>query len=210
MSTLVCLRHGETDFNRRSVVQGQLDVPLNENGRRQVQRAAARFTGQRFEAVYASDLLRARESAAIIAGALGLEPRAWAELREQHLGEWQGRPWPEVRELWREGVSASGDLANDQFRPPGGETYAEMFARVFAAFTRIADAHPKGAALVVTHGGVKKVMVYHTLGLAFSQPRRFDATNGGVSIFHREGGQWLLGCLNDTSHLAGLDNMRIV
>src|SRR5512140_799505 len=87
------VRHGETDWNRRGLCQGQADIPLNETGLAQARQTAAmlRQAGQKFAAIYSSPLMRARRTAEETAGALGLEVCFDARLGEIHQGEWQGK-----------------------------------------------------------------------------------------------------------------------
>lgn len=136
MTTLLLARHGETDWNRDGRWQGHADPPLNDAGRAQARALAASLAGEPLDVVYSSDLLRARETAEILAAALALPLVDDPGLREMDVGSWSGLTRAEI-----------GDLPYD------GETKDAHRARVAAAVRRIARAHPEGRVLVVTHGG---------------------------------------------------------
>ena len=148
---ILLARHGQTDYNappRR--VQGRLDPPLNELGREQARALAEEASRHPIAALWSSHQLRARETAAIVGAAIGLEPRVDERLAEADWGEWQdrlvddiAREQPELWERW---------LASDPgWRFPGGESLEEHMDRTWAALDDIAA---EGVlALVVCHGG---------------------------------------------------------
>jgi broad specificity phosphatase PhoE len=142
-TTLILVRHGETDWNRDRRIQGHTDVPLNEAGREQSRRLAETLDG-RFVAIYSSDLSRAVETASILAAPLGLAVQVKSDLRERHFGTWEGLTDAVVLERFPEARGGSwGD----------GETTDEMAARVVSALREIAAVHAGETVLVVTHGG---------------------------------------------------------
>jgi broad specificity phosphatase PhoE len=136
MTTLLLVRHGETDWNAAGRLQGHTDRPLNEYGRRQARELAERFAGDGIAAVYASDLARARETAEIVAGRLGLEVVLDPDLREKNWGNWEGL--------------TADERAVVEFE---GESTEEHRERVLRAVRRIVAAHPEERVVVVTHGG---------------------------------------------------------
>jgi alpha-ribazole phosphatase len=151
MTKLCLIRHGQTDWNLEGRYQGQSDVPLNETGRAQACALAGKLAGHSFDAVYASDLSRARETAEIVAAALHMPVRLETRLREINQGEWEGQLVDDIKaryaDLWQQ---RSADPAS--IRPPQGETVGEVAARVSAALEEISRAHPQGSVLVVSHG----------------------------------------------------------
>jgi probable phosphoglycerate mutase len=203
---LYLVRHGETDENKNQIFQGQHGTALNEAGRAQASRLAARFARERFAALYSSDLPRARETADILGAALGLPPALDADLREIFLGTWQGlsfaqiaAQFPDEWKAWREGAP---DL-----RRGGGETYAELAVRITRAIGRIADAHAGGTALIVSHGAALKTFAGEVLGMSPGSLlwlRSFRVQgNTGVSVVEREDdGRFRMVVWNDTAHLA--------
>jgi broad specificity phosphatase PhoE len=143
MTTLLLVRHGETDWNAAGRLQGQTDRPLNEYGRRQAHELAAQLDGDGIAAIYSSDLVRARDTAEIVASRLGLPVDIDAGLREKDWGTWEGLTGAE-----RDRVEFVGEST---------EAHAE---RVLRALRRIAERHPGERVLVVTHGGsMRRVQV---------------------------------------------------
>lgn len=146
MRTVVLVRHGETDWNVEGRYTGQADVPLNARGREQACRLAADLARESFDAVYTSDLSRARETADILASRLGLDVLVEPDLREIDVGCYEG--------LTRE---------QRQGRAWDGEARDEHAARVLGALERIAERH-HGRILVVVHGVCMR-RVQESLGL---------------------------------------------
>jgi probable phosphoglycerate mutase len=159
------VRHGQSEWNAVGRWQGQADPPLSDLGRAQA-RAAAHSLGA-LDAVYASDLQRATETAVIIATQLGIGPVVLdADLRERDAGEWSGLTREEIHDRY------PGYLPDDRHRafapdggapkrPPGWEADGELLARVLAALERIHASVPDGDVLAVTHGGVIYVLEDH-------------------------------------------------
>lgn len=152
--TLIYLvRHGQTTWNIERRFQGQLDVPLSEEGMRQAEAVAAWLGNQPipFGAIYTSDLLRAKQTAEAIGKRLGLEPEPVRDLREIHVGDWQGMLSTEIEsrypgqlERWRN--------ESHLFRIPGGETVQEVQARMLAWYAEAIRARRGQAIVVVSHG----------------------------------------------------------
>jgi probable phosphoglycerate mutase len=150
MTRVLLVRHGQSEWNADGRWQGQADPPLTDLGRAQAQHAA-RALGT-VDAIVASDLLRAADTAVILAGALGVGPVVVEpDLRERHAGEWQGLTRPEIEAGW------PGYL-DDHRRPDGWEPDDALLARATAALGRIHDLVPDGEAIAVTHGGLVYVL----------------------------------------------------
>jgi broad specificity phosphatase PhoE len=149
-TSFVLVRHGETDWNRQGRSLGQTDVPLNATGRRQAAESAGALAGERFDAVYSSDLARAMETAVTIAGPHGLSVRPDPGLREVDLGEWAGLTDAEIATRfpgrWRRWTAGEGTGWT------AGEPYEAMSERVCERLTELARAQP-GHVLVVGHKG---------------------------------------------------------
>ena len=169
-SRVLLVRHGQSEWNAVGRWQGQADPPLSDLGRAQA-RAAAQSLGA-LDAMFALDLLRATETAAIIAAQLGVGPVILdAELRERDAGEWSGLTRDEIHERY------PGYLPDDRHRafapdggspkrPPGWEADAVLLERVLRALGRVHESVPDGDVLAVTHGGVIYVLEGH-LGEGF-------------------------------------------
>jgi broad specificity phosphatase PhoE len=144
MTEILLARHGETDWNLENRVQGHTDRPLNDTGLEQARALADRLARETLVGVYASDLVRARDTAAIAASAHGLDVTLDPDLREKNFGSWEGLTAVEIEERFPDAVRGRwGD----------GETSEAMAERAIAAIDRIRALHPAGPVLVVSHGG---------------------------------------------------------
>jgi broad specificity phosphatase PhoE len=152
---ILLARHGQTAYNRELRFQGHLPVPLDETGRAQA-RELAQLAAARGDiaALWCSPLARARETADVVAAALGLEPREDARFAETETGDWTDRPFAEVNDEDPDGFAAFV-RSDPRFRFPGGESFAEQATRVAAGLQDVrAGALP---ALVVCHRGVMRI-----------------------------------------------------
>lgn len=169
--TLVLLaRHGQTDWNAAGRWQGHADRPLSAAGTRQARELAERLRGYPLDAVYASDLRRALETAAAVAARQGLAVTALPELREVDTGSWTGLTRPDAQRRFPEEFArweATGEPGWE-----GGESYDDLSARVVPAVERIGEAHPGGRVLVVAHAGVVRAVHARVLGLDPASYRR--------------------------------------
>jgi probable phosphoglycerate mutase len=150
MTTILLARHGQTDWNLDRRWQGHADRPLNETGRAESRALASSLAGSGLEALFSSDLARARETAEIVAEVLGLEVQIEPGLREVDVGEWSGLTPAEVAAQFPDGYRrrAEGGTGWEH-----GELFEAMSARVVGSVLSLAAGHPEGRVLVVTHGG---------------------------------------------------------
>jgi broad specificity phosphatase PhoE len=174
---ILLARHGQTDFNAPPVrIQGSLDPPLNATGFAQARELAERVAGEELRALYASDMLRARQTAEIVAERVGLEPVIEPRVRECDWGSWEGRLVDDIAreepERWHAWLAGGAS-----FRFPAGESLAEHMARTSAALAAVAAGD--APALVVCHGGTIRV------ALASRDPRGL----GAYHEFHPRNGQ---------------------
>jgi 2,3-bisphosphoglycerate-dependent phosphoglycerate mutase len=151
VTTLLLVRHGETDWNADGRLQGHTDRPLSDYGRRQAAQLADALAGEELDAIYASDLARARETAEIVGERLHLPVELEPDLREKDWGTWEGLTSTE---------RVSVELV--------GESTERHRERMLRALERIAARHPHGRVLVVTHGGSMRRV--QTVALGFAMP----------------------------------------
>lgn len=195
--TLLFVRHGESEGNLRRIMQGWLDLPLSDLGRRQAEVVARRVVNARATRLYASPLLRAWQTGERIAEATGLPLEAAEGFREYGYGEAQGLTWNEA--VARFGIG-TGDWGNGKV--PGEEGASVFHARVTAAFDELAERHRDDVAIVVSHGGTIARLVVHVLGapvnayLPFATPR-----NVSITAFAWDRDRIVLAGLNDACHL---------
>lgn len=159
MATLLLARHGETDWNAERRWQGHTDVPLNGRGREQAHALAEELADEPLASIYSSDLLRAHETARIVAERKTMDVIVDPGLRETNLGAWEGLTSDEIEvrfpddwRIWSEGGVPVGR---------GGETPSQARERVVEAAHRIALAHVGEQVLVVAHGGVLRHLALH-------------------------------------------------
>jgi 2,3-bisphosphoglycerate-dependent phosphoglycerate mutase len=199
---VLLIRHGESeayvDGTPFPLVDGHGDPALSAEGAQQAQRLAARLAGAGIGAIYVTTLRRTVQTAAPLARALGLAPRVEPDLREVHLGEWEGGRYrkmvaerhPTVLRAWQE---ERWDVI------PGAEPADAFAARVRAAVERLAQAHPGQRVAVFTHGGVIGQVLAAAAG---SRPFAFiTSDNASISRLVLADGRWLIRGFNDTAHL---------
>jgi len=201
MTRILLARHGETDWNREGRWQGHLDRSLNDLGREQARALGAHLARIGVDALYSSDLARARETAAAVELATGLEATIEPELREVDVGEWAGRTRAEARErdpAWYEEWAAGAVVG---YR--GGETYLQLHDRSVRAFQRIlAAGDGRGTVVVVCHGGNIRAIVSEVVGLGPSERWRIASTeNCSLTAIERRQTGLTLVSFNESGHL---------
>jgi probable phosphoglycerate mutase len=200
VTRIVAIRHGETAWNVETRIQGQLDVGLNDRGRWQAQRLSQALAEERLDAIFASDLQRARDTARAIAEATGLPLRSDEALRERGFGEFEGLTYAEIDERFPESARRWRQRDAD-FAPPGGESLVVFQARAVAALTAIARRHRGRHVAIVTHGGVLDVLYRAASRIPLQAPRTWQLGNASLNrVLHGEQGFVLVGWA-DTFHL---------
>ncbi len=202
------IRHGETAWNAEGRVQGQTDVPLSAVGEAQARALVAALAGERFSAIYASDLARVRQTAAPLARVLGLAPRLEAALRERHYGKFEALTYAEARDR------LPGDYA--RFRAKdldydfgSGESLRRFNDRSIAAISAIAARHTGQTVLVFTHGGVLEMLRRHALGIGLIAPRDFEIPNAAINWIEIGSDAWHVQAWAERGHLdAALDDLQ--
>jgi broad specificity phosphatase PhoE len=169
VTTIFLARHGESDWNAANRFQGHSDRPLTDLGRRQAEALADAVGREKVDAIYSSPLIRALETARIVGARTGLGVLEDADLREVDTGGWSGLSRQEVQERFPEGFErwVSGGAGWED-----GESYEEMAERTLRAVTRIAEAHPGGRVLVVSHGGPIRAIQAAASGMDIHEYRR--------------------------------------
>ncbi|MEH2289832.1 histidine phosphatase family protein [Nostoc sp.] len=206
---LLLVRHGETDWNRQTRFQGQIDVPLNDNGRQQSQKAGEFLQEVAIGKAYSSTMLRPKETAEII---LKQHPNVKLELqdglREISHGLWEGKLETEI-ELEFPGELQRWRTIPMQVQMPEGENLQQVWERSVAAWQSIVQAASNNqfkTVLVVAHDATNKTLLCHILGLSLENFWSFRQGNGAVSVIDYTAGidgLPILQAMNITTHLSG-------
>ena len=204
MTLLTVIRHGETDWNRQHRFQGQIDVPLNALGREQARRLGQRLAAEPIDALIASDLQRARQTAQALVDAQGRIVQIEPLWREQGFGILEGLDVPTIRHqhagLWAQWLRHEADYS----LPQGGESNTNFHARTLAALQALLAAHAGQRVVVVTHGGVLDMLWRSAHGLSLSGPRECEIPNTGINRLRWAGGRLHIDVWADAAHLDGL------
>lgn len=203
---ILAIRHGETAWNVDTRIQGQIDIPLNDNGRWQAQRLSQALAGERVDAIYASDLQRAHETASHLAEVVGLDVRLDRGLRERAFGRFEGMTQTEIEGTWPDDARRWRQREPD-FGPEGGERLTEFYERCVTTVQRLALEHPGQTIVLVAHGGVLDCLYRAATRIDLQAPRTWKVANASINrLLHTTEGLNLIGWA-DTQHLeqAGLD-----
>jgi probable phosphoglycerate mutase len=208
-TTFVVVRHGETHWNIAGRLQGHQDSRLTPIGLEQAAALAARLAEERLDALYSSDLGRARETAEPIAAATGLAPVFDARLRERTYGIFESYTWNEIEVRYpAEFVKLAS--RDPTYSMPGGESPIAFRERLLATFAALAEAHPGQRLAVVSHGGALGMLYRVARNLPLDAPRAYHLPNAGINRFAWRNGRLELEVWADVAHLevareAGVD-----
>lgn len=180
MTRIFLVRHGETNWNTQGRFQGQSDTPLNETGQRQATALANYLKEKTLQAIYTSDLRRARDTARVIGTFHKLEVKPYSHLREMNFGSWEGLVTTEIQEKFPEKL-ADWQKNIMTTAPPGGENLEQLVARVQTAYRDIIHNNPEGDILLVAHGGVLQVFLCFALDLSPQKYWQFHLDPGSFS-----------------------------
>jgi broad specificity phosphatase PhoE len=207
MKRLALIRHPEVVDAERLRYFGVTDVALSKQGHRQAERLADFLRHWRIRAVYCSHLQRARYPAQLIAERFGLEVNITPELREVNFGRWEGSSYQQMlnddEQLYREWLSMSPG-----FRFPDGESLAEFYQRIMREYNRIlaseVDTRDGELIVVVTHGGVIKLILADLLGIDWGRVNCIRQDFGALNIIEHQDGYGVVRLMNDTCYLEPL------
>jgi len=200
VTRVLAIRHGETAWNVDTRVQGHLDIPLNDTGRWQAHRLALAVAEEGIEVIYASDLLRALETAQAVARGSGREVITDTGLRERGFGIFEGCTFAEVEQRWPE-QSARWRKRDLDFGPEGGETLRAFYERCIGTATRLAATHPGQTIALVAHGGVMDCLYRAASRVELNASRTWELGNASINrLLYTPDGFSLVGW-SDTFHL---------
>ena len=204
MTEIVLIRHGETAWNFAARLQGHLDIPLNAHGTLQAHRLAQALENEAFDAIIASDLQRARDTAQAIAAPRGMAVLVDINLRERCFGAFEGLLYADIESHFPQAWQDWKMRAIDARYPAGvhvAETLREFSARSLRSVIEHARVHSGKKIAIVTHGGVLDCVYRAAAQIALDRPRDFDIMNTGVNRFVLEADRLTLVRWGDISHL---------
>lgn len=199
-TTILLVRHGETDWNRARIFRGVYDIPLNDNGRRQAGHVAEALSSQVIDVGYSSPLSRAAETASIVLEPHSIHAKPHNGLLDFNYGDWTGKAESEVAERWSEEYTVWKDHPHEA-RIPGGDTLKEVYHRAFIAMEQIAQSHDGQTVALFAHRVINKLLILGALGLALDRFPFILQGNCCINKFTRVEGGYLIDYINDTSHI---------
>ena len=196
---IILIRHGETEWNSQKRMQGHSNSNLSEVGRGQIQALGELMKNVSFDHIYSSDSLRARQTAEAITQYSGHTLQFDQRIREKNLGVFEGLTSTEAKErhpeIYRLFKTAGANYVIDE-----GESTQQLLERALEFSEEIRLRHPQERVVMVTHGGVVRVLMKHALGLSIDAPTRFIIKNTGIfGLIWNE--NWLVTQMGGVSHL---------
>ena len=200
---IILIRHGETEWNSQLRMQGHSNSALSSVGRGQIQALGEWMKNVSFEHIYSSDSLRARQTAEAITQYSGDTLQFDQRIREKNLGVFEGLTSIEARErhpeIYRLFKTGGAHYVIDE-----GESTQQVLVRALEFIEEIRLRHPEQRVVMVTHGGVVRVLMKHTLGLSLDAPTSFLIKNTGIfRLVWNE--KWLVSQMGGVSHLEQLE-----
>src|SRR5690554_6852077 len=177
---LLLIRHGETTWNQERRYQGQQDSPLSELGLEQAEKTAAYLRQPSIDAIYTSDLLRAKVTAEVIGRPHGLSPIEDERLREISFGVWEGLTRAEVQAKYPQ-IFADRFRDTQNVRVPGGELPGEVVDRLMDFVSDLVSKHGNHRVACISHGGSLRLLLAALLGLPLEKSYCFNMSNAGIS-----------------------------
>ena len=199
MAKLYLIRHGETDYNNALRFQGQTDIPLNQKGIEQAEKAADFFRDIPLQAIYTSTLIRAKTTAEIIAGVKGMEVQETDALREMSFGIWENMNSKDIQKKyakeWKDFFASPANM-----KIPQGESMSDVQKRVYPVVQEILDRYPEGDVAFVAHGGIIRVLMCTMLGLDLNRAWHLHVGNASITCFYYWGRSYTLDYANLTRY----------
>ena len=203
-TTVILVRHGQTEWNRVERFRGRADVPLNQTGLDQAAATGRRIAnGWKPAAFYSSPLIRAIRTAEAAARHFDLPVIVYEGLADIDYGQWQGLTPEQARQKWPEDVAAWYD-APQEARIPGGESLEQLRKRAMLAVAALVSQHPGETIVLVGHTVINRIILLGLLGLGNERFWHVRQDTCAINVFEANQGDYVLVSLNDTCHLQDL------
>lgn len=200
VTTIILIRHGETDWNREQIFRGLNDIPLNENGLMQARKTAEALQKVPVKAVYSSPLSRAFDTARAIAGARGLEPVIEEPFNDISFGLWEGRPVAEVARESPEEFKKWEETPH-LWKAPEGDSLAAVRERAWSRLEELSREHEGETLVVVSHRVVLKLLLIAALGTDDSKFWILEQSPCAINVLSKKEGRYFLNKFNESCHL---------
>ena len=201
MTKVIFIRHGQTEWNVTGRYQGQSDVKLTEEGKKQAEKLADNFPVAKVDAIYASDLCRAMVTAETIAAKFGLKVQAEPAFRELSFGDWEGLTYQQIVDKWEEAM-ANFLQHPDVLEIPGGESFPAVQQRAMKRLNELIEKHDGQTIVVVAHGAVLRTMLTAALHMPLQYLWSIRQFNTAVNIVRYDSdANPTVELLNSTAHL---------
>lgn len=201
MLEIILIRHGQTDWNRDGRIMGARPIPLNEKGRRQIESLSGSMEEIELEAIYSSPILRAWESARLLARGRKLRMIKAPEIGEIDYGDWVGKRFEDIK---REKSYQIYYSTPGRAKVPGGERMIDVYNRSVKFIENLKKQHPAGRVALVSHADVIKAILVHYLDLDLNDLLKIRIDNGSLSsiLLNSKGAKIL--AINSHADLKGL------
>lgn len=188
--TLYIVRHGETDWNVKQIIQGHSNSTLTENGKKQIKNLAEKLKHIHFDALFSSDLLRTRQTSEILNIQRKLAIKTTDAIRERFFGRYEGLASEKFHEQVKDLLVEYETLSEEnkrKFKYPTSESDDELISRVITYLREISVAYPGKKVLVVSHGGVLKNLLIHLGWATYKSLSTGGVSNGAYIILESDG-----------------------
>lgn len=187
MTTFYLVRHGETYWNKKRIIQGQIDVPLNATGEQQAKDAAKNFKKIKFDLAFSSDLLRAKRTTEIIALEHKLAVETTELLRERHFGELQKKPSATLQTLFKLMQEMTDEQRKKHVFAPGVESDDKVIGRILTYLRETAITYPGKTILVGAHGGILRILLVHLGYYTYAEADQSRVRNTAHLVLETDG-----------------------
>ena len=203
MVEIFLIRHGLTLWNTAGRLQGISDTELAPEGLRQAKLLAEKFPCDKVDAIYSSDLARAKITAQLTAAKFGLTVQPMADFREVDFGEWEGKYFADLEKTDADRLKIFYTQP-DKLKLDGAETFQQAQSRAMNRLKQVIDAHENGGenhVVIAAHGSINRLMLCAILEIPIKNIWRLNQFNTAVNIFRVDDGNFTVRLINGTAHL---------
>ena len=201
MLRIILIRHGKTSWNGNWRIQGHSNIELSPEGIAEAELLATNFPLQKVEAIYSSDLQRAKSTAEILAKRFNLPVHTTPELRETNFGDWEGKTLAEMEKI--DPVNCENFFRNPEaLKINNAESFSHVQERAMNAIKKIIAAHQTGNIIVVAHGAINRTILCSILEIPLKKMWALSQFNTAVNIIRFEDEVFTVDLINGTAHLS--------